>query len=399
MAQEAKVHVVNKENSKEHVVLPISTDSLPPLAPNSIRLQPRLVSLTANNLSYARLGKIANWWDGFPVPSSLPAPYNDTSKYGIVPCWGYAEVVSSRTENLNQGTILWGFWPSSTLPVDLQLVPTEPAGHFIDITPSRERMWSYYHRYTIPRQPVDLTSPSLAAKTVFRPLFERPPQPKTLPDESWPHADIRATAVISLSASGKTARAFNDAILNTRKPETGPLGLLAITTDPSSINLGQRDSTTTISTQILSYAASLTEETNAFLTPLQAQKILIVDFGGRADSLPSLHEHLRTNFPSTPIGIIGVGASPSASLGEVMALRTLVPDRKQMNTSEVREVVVQAVGEKKYFDGVEEAWEGFCERGGCVADVEIGKSVDDFGKGWEKVLRGEGLAGGLAYVF
>lgn len=69
-----------------------------------------------------------------------------------------------------------------------------------------------------------------------------------------------------------------------------------------------------------------------------------------------------------------------------------------MNTSEVREVVVQAIGEEEYFDGVKRAWEGFCERGGCGAEVSVGRGVEGFEEGWERVCRGEGL-GGLAVLF
>lgn len=330
------MHVVSKTNSKEHLTLPANTVHLPPLAHGDIRLQTRLISLTANNLSYARLGHIANWWDAFPVPQFLPAPYNDIEKYGIVPTWGYAEIIESRIDGLTEGTIVYGFWPSSTLPVDLQLVPAKPEGHYIDMTSRRHRLWSYYHRYTIPRQPVDLTSQTLAAQTVFKPLFECAhtlntyvlglmavhPCPRTLSDEEWSHADLSATAVISLSASGKTARAFNDALLNNRKPDTGPLGLLAITTDPSSLMLTQRNHTSSTQTKTLSYPSSLTSETITFLNTLAAQKILLVDFGGRADSPPP-------RFTST----CKRTSPPSPSESSAWALRPPLPWPKRRNFS------------------------------------------------------------------
>jgi hypothetical protein len=152
MAEEAQVHVVNKTNSLDHHTVTTSTSHLPPLAANTIRLQTRLVSLTANNLTYARLGSIANWWDAFPVSPFLPPPYNDTTAYGIVPVWGYAEILESQTTGLETGMILYGFWPSSTLPIDLQLEPTEPTGHYIDTTPHRQTMWSYYTATSSPRK-------------------------------------------------------------------------------------------------------------------------------------------------------------------------------------------------------------------------------------------------------
>lgn len=225
-----QVHIVSKTDCSESHLVSTDLSLLPPLAANNIRLQVRMVSLTANNLTYARHAAVANWWDAFPVPNFLPSPCNDENTYGIVPVWGFAETIASRTAGLQTGSIVYGFWPSSTLPVDLQLESTQPVGHYIDTTPHRQSMWSYYHRYTLVPNILDFSSPSLAAELVFKPLFECShslnshvlgplalhPSQGNIP---WPsHADLSSTMVISLSASGKTARAFNDSILNARKP-------------------------------------------------------------------------------------------------------------------------------------------------------------------------------------
>lgn len=282
MAQEALVHVIGKADTTEQHTVVTDASLLPLLAADNIRLQPRLVSLTANNLTYARNATIANWWDAFPVPSFLPAPYNDTTTYGIVPVWGYAEVLESHIAGLGAGSIFWGFWPSSSLPIDLQLEPTRPAGHYVDTTPARQTMWSYYHRYTLAPASIDLKSQALAAQTVFKPLFEcasslnayvlgpstTHPAPKTYSSPTWRLADVsKGAAVISLAASGKTARAFNDAVLNTRAPGTGPQAFLAITSDPSKFSLQTPDNST-LKTKVLSYASALAEGSTDFLTSL-----------------------------------------------------------------------------------------------------------------------------------
>ena len=64
MATQVQVHVVNKTNCSENHIVDTDPSLLPPLAPNNIRLQVRMASLTANNLTYARLASVANWWDG-----------------------------------------------------------------------------------------------------------------------------------------------------------------------------------------------------------------------------------------------------------------------------------------------------------------------------------------------
>ena len=47
------------------------------------------VGVTANNVTYAVLGKAFRYWDFFPTAPG----------WGVVPLWGFAEVVASAAEN------------------------------------------------------------------------------------------------------------------------------------------------------------------------------------------------------------------------------------------------------------------------------------------------------------
>jgi len=428
MASNVQVHVINKTDSSENHIVTTDLSLLPPLAPNNIRLQVRMCSLTANNLTYARLAAAANWWDAFPVPNFLPSPYNDENIYGIVPVWGYAEILSTRIEGLKPGSILYGFWPSSTLPIDLELEPTEPAGHYIDKTPHRQTMWSYYHRYILMNQPLDLTSPTLASELIFKPLFEcshslnahvlgplalhpSKPQPST-PKPSSSYSDLSKTTIISLSAAGKTARAFTDAVLNARAPPDfqPPQAYIAITSNPSNLNLPVPPRSPT-KTAVYSYAQALEPPTlPTFVTSLSppCARIIIVDFGARDNSLPPLLSLLRSFLASSSVTIevIGVGAEPlpAATYSPEQFLQGMaaVPERVQMNTSVVREEAIKAIGAKGYFEGVEEGWKGFVGRGGCVGAggrVEVGRGVGAFGEGWGRLCRGGADVGGMSFVF
>lgn len=420
MASNVQVHVVNKTDSSENHIVSTDSSLLPPLAPNNIRLKVRTCSLTANNLTYARRAAVANWWDAFPVPNFLPSPYNDENAYGIVPVWGYAEIVATRTSGLETGTILYGFWPSSTLPIDLQLEPTEPAGHYIDLTPHRQSMWPLYHRYTAQKN-LDLTSRTLAAELIFKPLFECSHSlnahvlgPLALhplqPENPWPsHTDLSSTTIISLSASGKTARAFNDAILNARQPPAlqPPQAFIAITSNPSNLSLPIPPNCP-IKTEVYSYAQALEPRTlSNFLSTLThpTSRIIIVDFGARDNSLPPLISLLRSSLPSSVIlEVIGIGAEPlpASTYNPHQNTAGAVSERVQMNTSVVREEAVAALGAKAYFEGVEDGWEGFVKRGGCEGvrvEVEKGKEVEAFGRGWERICGGKADVGGMAFVF
>jgi hypothetical protein len=64
MDSQVQVHVVSKTDCSDAHIVDTNLSLLPPLAPNNIRLQVRMASLTANNLTYARLASVANWWDG-----------------------------------------------------------------------------------------------------------------------------------------------------------------------------------------------------------------------------------------------------------------------------------------------------------------------------------------------
>ena len=62
------------------------------------------VGLTANNVTYAVLGEAFRYWEFFPA-----APGR-----GIVPLWGFAEVVESRVEGLPTGGRVYGYLPSGS---------------------------------------------------------------------------------------------------------------------------------------------------------------------------------------------------------------------------------------------------------------------------------------------
>ncbi|RYP80873.1 hypothetical protein DL769_002251 [Monosporascus sp. CRB-8-3] len=67
-----------------------------------------LISMTTNNLFYARGGSALHRWDAYPIPASAPAPINDSHEWGIVPAWGHAEVIKDAIGSLRPGSLLYG---------------------------------------------------------------------------------------------------------------------------------------------------------------------------------------------------------------------------------------------------------------------------------------------------
>ena len=66
-------------------------------------------AFTANNITYAVVGDQFGYWQFFP-PSG-----HDVKNWGIIPVWGFADVVASNAEGVPVGERLFGYFPPLTL--------------------------------------------------------------------------------------------------------------------------------------------------------------------------------------------------------------------------------------------------------------------------------------------
>ena len=57
-----EVHVVSKADHRQHATFTVAA-TLGKLAESSIRVRTQLISLTMNNLTYARMGGIFRWYE------------------------------------------------------------------------------------------------------------------------------------------------------------------------------------------------------------------------------------------------------------------------------------------------------------------------------------------------
>lgn len=114
------IQVLEKERYfNQHLVSLPDAVPYPPLGPSSVRLRTKVMSLTSNNMTYAKAGFLVNWWGVHPLPPSTPAPLNDATKYGRINCWGFAEVLDSTHTSVEKGSYIWGCLPIGTLAQDL----------------------------------------------------------------------------------------------------------------------------------------------------------------------------------------------------------------------------------------------------------------------------------------
>ncbi|HEX5657934.1 MAG TPA: DUF2855 family protein [Polyangiales bacterium] len=108
-----------------------------PLADGEALLAIDRLALTTNNITYALLGDAMQYWQYFP--SGEPG-------WGVLPAWGFANVVASNTENVQPGERFYGYLPLAT---QLRVQPTRvsPRG-FVDGAPHRASLVAPYNQYT-----------------------------------------------------------------------------------------------------------------------------------------------------------------------------------------------------------------------------------------------------------
>ena len=79
---------------------PVST-----LSDGEVRVKVDRFAFTANNITYAVMGVQLRYWQFFPPNGDEP------KKWGIIPVWGFGDVVESNSEALPVGERLFGYFP------------------------------------------------------------------------------------------------------------------------------------------------------------------------------------------------------------------------------------------------------------------------------------------------
>ena len=345
-----------------------------------------------------------HWWDAYPVPDFLPAPYSDSGKYGILPAWGYAEILESRIDGLDAGRLLWGFHSSASLPTDLKLVPATVEGHWIETSEHRLGLQNMYQRFMLvdaSLRAASLDHPAtlnaMASKAnahvlweagyLLNKVFSFPPVPPMGVIGEWTEddADLTSAVVISLSTSGRTARSFTDTILNCRQAGEGPLGLLGITATGGDLMKSSK-----IPTKVVPYQQMMADSTYKWISERKAKKIVVLDFGGRERAFDKLVPALEQAFPDVVVYAIGIGGEAKANsldyIQTIGARYATAPNRHRMNTTGLRDAMKARLGEPEYFDELDRAFKEFERRGGFeYLKLEVGNGLDGkdgFANGW-----------------
>lgn len=365
------VHVISKADNAKHAVCQIP-QALPALAPCSVRARTHLVSLTSNNLTYARSGgPPLNWWDVYPAPAACPPPFNNQEEWGIVPAWGYGLVTDSTIDAIKPKSLLWGMWPTSGHEFDLHLEASEPVGWWKETSDGRSKLMTVYNRYeqTESLGPADMqiaalckplwAGPNLLNSSVFSSRCIHPfgfGEPWTAKD-----AQLSSAVVVSLSASSKTGRSlYWELTRNRNSSEHGPMGLLQLTSAPQTLPSFQ----TSLPVKTASYAD---EQAPSWIGQFKPSRVVVVDFGAPDAVLQSLFTKLHTIVSSASVSVLSVGYENKIYSSEELKARLDANAGKvRLNTSGLRDQAIKVIGADGYFSESDEAWKR------CVTDQTFG---------------------------
>ena len=254
---------VNRKNFHDYKVTTKDTPSASDLAEGQILVKVDQFAFTANNITYAAVGEVVGYWKFFPV----------SDDWGIIPVWGFADVIASKNEGIKVGERFYGYYPmgSHLIMSPAKVKPT----NFMDGIEHRQALPPIYNNYINTKTDPGYSKDGEAIQSLFRPLFTT----SFLIDDFMDDNDFfGGQTIILTSASSKTAIGLA-ALLAQRKGGRN-LNVVGLTSKGNMdfVNgLGYYDS-------VLSY------DEVAKLSATEPS--VIVDFSGNAQLQENLQSHL-----------------------------------------------------------------------------------------------------------
>lgn len=229
------------------------------LQPGQLLVKIDSFALTANNITYAQLGDRLAYWGFFP---------SDDADWGVIPVWGFADVVASRHPTIAVDERIFGFLPMAT---HLVMTPGKLTdSNFIEAAPHRAQLPPAYNSYLRITTDPAFSEAFEAYQALLRPLFITSFLiDDFLSDEKF----FGAKTVILSSASSKTA--FGLAHLLHRHKSVTVVGLTSASNRAFVEGLGCYD-------RVVAYDE---------IGKQPVEDAVYVDFAGGADLRRAVHEH------------------------------------------------------------------------------------------------------------
>jgi len=267
---------VRKENLAE---TRITAAEAPDLEQGEILVKVDRFALTANNITYGVVGERIGYWKFFPVDQG----------WGIIPVWGFADVVISKHPDVVKGERLYGYFPMAT---HLVMQPDKLRDdRLIDAAAHRSDLPAVYNSYArIAGEPYYDASMDDERMLLF-PLYATS---FCLYDFLVDNDYFGATQVIVGSASSKTAIGLAYA-LHADADSPASVGLTSTGNRAQVVALGLYDTVATYD--------EISKIDNS-------QPTVIVDMSGNGTVLSALHAHLGDNMRYTSnVGVTHLDAN------------------------------------------------------------------------------------------
>lgn len=277
-----------------------------PIADDEVLVRVDCFALTANNVTYGRVGEALGYWTFFPAEEG----------WGRIPVWGFGEVVRSSREDLPVGERLFGYFPMSTTWV---MKPKAVGGGVvIEGSAHRQALPPFYNGYSRTAEDPLYAPDTEALQMLFRPLFLT-----AFLIDDWLGADdlFGARSVVLTSASSKTAIALAERLSRNRRAPGGVVGLTSAANREFVAGLGLYDRTL------------LYDEVDSLPADVP---IAIVDMAGNPRVLSALHHRMGAGVRSSClVGIThGGGLEPPPGLPGATPSFFFAPDQAARRAEE-----------------------------------------------------------------
>ena len=229
-------------------------------------------AFTANNITYAVAGDQIGYWNFFP-----PVGKN-ADGWGVIPVWGFADVVESNVAEIPVGDRFYGYFPPAS---KMKMKPVKVSDRqLVDGAEHRQKLPRGYNVYSRVNAEKGYSSKMDNARALLSPLFLTSfCLWDSLVDNDWHDAK----QVLVLSASSKTCIGLGYA-LHADKNSPNVIGV----TSKRNVEMVE--------------GLKLYDETISYDDILNIDKnipTVIVDMSGNAKILVALHQHLGDNMKFT----------------------------------------------------------------------------------------------------
>lgn len=314
-------------------------------------------SFTANNISYAVIGDKFRYWDFFPAEDG----------YGVIPVWGFANVVASKCEGVEVGERFYGYYPMSSHVVfePARISPLD----FMDGKAHRRELPPIYNQYFRCRNDVMYKQEQEPLQMLLRPLFAT----SWLIDVFLEKNDFfGAKQIILTSASSKTALGLAQVLHQKKSKRSNDYKIVGLTSKGNKSfvdGLGCYD-------EVVIY-----DDIESMATDQQA---VSVDFAGNGEVLGRIHAHFKEQLKYSAL----VGASHWDQFGASRSqLEGVRPELFFAPTH--AQACVKEWGMDTFQNRLSEDWFQFVEFAATWMKVEAHSGTDAAKTIYQKALAGQ----------